>query len=314
MAHLVDPVVADLQAEYEDAVRRGEVGRSRWIWLAGHLALIKAVSSYGALSAVRVLGGASAESRALRRTLGCSLAVAALVSALFIAGYVDSLTSLPQSSRSSAALLLFPAAVPLALPAGLLIGIVWGMGGSRTSWRARACVLAIAVVGSAASFVMLAWVTPQTNQEFRVAVFEASMPNGRYVGTVPKGARELTLDELRRHRAGERVVAGFTSATDMRLLAREYHGRWALAFAPPVLALFALAVVDRGWRRWLALIVASGGAITGYVIVPDAARTTFGGSASAVAAAWTPNLLLLMVSFALWGLRRSNPTHSRASA
>jgi hypothetical protein len=71
---------------------------------------------------------------------------------------------------------------------------------------------------------------------------------------------------------------------------------------------------DRGWRRWLALIVASGGAITGYVIVPDAARTTFGGSASAVAAAWTPNLLLLMVSFALWGLRRSNPTHSRASA
>ena len=35
MERLVDPAIADLQAEYEEALRSGPKWRSRWIWFVG---------------------------------------------------------------------------------------------------------------------------------------------------------------------------------------------------------------------------------------------------------------------------------------
>ena len=39
MERLIDPIVADLQAEYGDEVRQGRVWRSRWIRVAACLVL-----------------------------------------------------------------------------------------------------------------------------------------------------------------------------------------------------------------------------------------------------------------------------------
>ena len=35
MERLIDPVIADLQCEHGEAIRRGQVWRSRWIRMAG---------------------------------------------------------------------------------------------------------------------------------------------------------------------------------------------------------------------------------------------------------------------------------------
>ena len=306
MAYVIDPVIADLQAEYEEALGDGKRWRSRWVWVAGHVALVKAIFCYGALSTLRALGEATDDGRALRRTAACNLVVAALVCVVIIGSYARSLASLDHSSRTGVAFLLLPAAIPVALPAGLLVGVVWGMERSRRSWRARAVVLLLAAVWSAVSFVTLAWVTPETNQAFRVAVFAASIPKERSLATPPtKGAHELTLGELRRIGAGERV-ATLATFDDVR---REYHNRWAIAATPVAFALFALALADRGWRRRLALPCACV-VMVGYWLLHGA----FGEGAPPAAAAWTPNLVLLGASFALRGLQSPNTPGRPASA
>ena len=40
MERLIDPAIADLQAEYEEAARAGAAWRRRWIWLRGHIAFV----------------------------------------------------------------------------------------------------------------------------------------------------------------------------------------------------------------------------------------------------------------------------------
>jgi hypothetical protein len=47
MDRLIDPVLADLQAEYRDARAHGRIWKSRWVRVAGYVSLLKAVSTYG---------------------------------------------------------------------------------------------------------------------------------------------------------------------------------------------------------------------------------------------------------------------------
>ena len=47
MDYLVDPAIADMQAEHEDAVRRGLTWRKRWICLRGHLAFFTMIVAHG---------------------------------------------------------------------------------------------------------------------------------------------------------------------------------------------------------------------------------------------------------------------------
>ena len=46
MDYLIDPAIADMQAEYEDASRRGLTWRKRWIWLRGHLAFFTMIVAH----------------------------------------------------------------------------------------------------------------------------------------------------------------------------------------------------------------------------------------------------------------------------
>jgi len=47
MDYLVDPAIADMQAEHEDAVRRGLTWRKRWICLRGYLAFFSMIVAHG---------------------------------------------------------------------------------------------------------------------------------------------------------------------------------------------------------------------------------------------------------------------------
>jgi hypothetical protein len=305
MAHVIDPVLADLQAEFEEALHHGKVWRSRWVWVAGHIALVKAVSCYGAISTMRVLAEASEDGHALRRTLGCSLVSAGLVAVALVASDLRKIVPPDHPNPGTLAFLWMPSVVPISLAAGLLLGIIWGMGRGPASWRSRAFLLLVAVLWSTVSFVMLAWVVPQTNQAYRVAVFGAPLP---------KGAHELSIGELRRSIDGAgRSVPADARPDDVRRLTLVYHGRSAIAAMPVAFALFGFALANRRWRRRLAPLVASGAAIAGYIVLQRAVTMSFA-NAPAAAVAWTPNLVLLGVSCALRALRSPNPADRQASA
>ena len=47
MDYLVDPAIADMQAEYEDASRRGLTWRKRWICIRDHIAFFTMIVAHG---------------------------------------------------------------------------------------------------------------------------------------------------------------------------------------------------------------------------------------------------------------------------
>ena len=63
MDYLVDPAIADMQAEYADASRRGLTWRKRWIRLRGYL-------SFFTMIALRQAQGIVVHGRAVRRVNG----------------------------------------------------------------------------------------------------------------------------------------------------------------------------------------------------------------------------------------------------
>lgn len=48
MERLIDPVLTDLQIEYDHAVHEGRKWKSRWIWSVGHIAFFQAIAVHQA--------------------------------------------------------------------------------------------------------------------------------------------------------------------------------------------------------------------------------------------------------------------------
>lgn len=292
LERLVDPTVADLQAEYEEASRDARTWRRRWVSVAGHLALLRLLATCGA-ARLAALGRdvANADHRPVVTTLVVGALVMLIGTVLLVAPFGHYvLAARPGAVRM--VLYLIPQALPLSLPVGLTVGILWGFGRATSPHRVR-LVLALALAASVVSFSMLAWVVPAANQAFRVSVAGHSLR---------KGLRELDLGELRGGGTGHAA----------HLVALEYHKRWALGAAPVTLAVFAVAIARR--QRWgrLAPLVVGCLTILGYYATMASAETAGRREAMAVVtAAWAPNLVAWTSSFALLLFRRP-PNRSEA--
>jgi lipopolysaccharide export LptBFGC system permease protein LptF len=85
MERLIDPMVADLQTEYGDAVRQRRGWRSRWIRIAGCVVFLKAVSLHACSKSIAItFGWTDEDRRAFGRMIAFSAAamvVAAICSA-----------------------------------------------------------------------------------------------------------------------------------------------------------------------------------------------------------------------------------------
>ena len=133
--------------------------------------------------------------------------------------------------------------------------------------------------------------------------------------SIPKGPTNLHRGELRqlleRGTAEPRLLA---PRSDRRTLALTYHGRWALAIAPFVLALFALALTHRRQLgRFLSLLARRLAIFGYYVVMYSARRLGLDQTLSAFAAAWTLNVafVILSVVVMLLACRRPNePAHA----
>jgi lipopolysaccharide export LptBFGC system permease protein LptF len=291
MERLVDPTVSDLQTEYADAVTRGRRWKSARIWIVGHIALVHVIVLHGGLLGTNTQRDRTSDDRqAVRRTVAASTAVAIAGTILIAMIPFASLVSRSRPHVLELALYLIPQALPVSMPIGLTFGILWGLGGASASRRAWTVILALALAASSVSFTMVAWVVPDSNQAFRVAVAERPLS---------KGMHELTLGELRT----QIRLAPAVSPLDARRLALNYHQRWALASAPLLLALFAVACTSR--RRWHRMVPLLAGVLViaaYYAFMLWALGAGRDDQLSPFAAAWAPNAALLLLTFVIVGL------------
>ena len=75
MDYLIDPAIADMQAEYEDASRRGLTWGKHWIRLRGHLAFFMMIVSHGRAAATIDVGWPLLRGLSLDVRLGLRLLV-----------------------------------------------------------------------------------------------------------------------------------------------------------------------------------------------------------------------------------------------
>lgn len=170
MERLIDPVIADLQAEYGHATRRGLVWKRRWMLVVGYAACLKVVTLCGWRQLLAAPAGSHADRRrALGPMIGFSIAAAALATLTFVALPV---VNLPASMHASwkSVLYLIPQALSLAVPVWLALGIPLGFRARARARRFTGAVVALGIVCAVASFGNVAWITPASNQAFRVSV------------------------------------------------------------------------------------------------------------------------------------------------
>jgi lipopolysaccharide export LptBFGC system permease protein LptF len=301
MERVIDPLITDLQVEYADAVRRGQPWEGRRVYISAWIAFFKVIAICTWSSGLAWHRWTADERRMLVRTLTFSTVLIITVTALL---ELTPIMNAAQSWRSARLwLYLIPQALPLAVAIGAL-GIVFGVGGRAFSRRVTAGLVLLALTVSVASLVDLAWIVPAANQEFRMAVA------GR--ADLLKGASELTLGELSREieivQRNESGLAYWYSTTwegHLRELAFNYHLRWALAFSPLVLVLFALSIAaGSALKRWMLAVAACGALFSYYQLLYAGRELVLSGRIPAYVSAWFPNAVFtLLTAFLI--LRRS---------
>ena len=247
---------------------------------------------------------AAADNWALGRTLGLiALVTAGIVFLDNISYFPGALSHLRRADALRGFLYLVPQAFPLALPAAVLFGVVFGFRGRPITDRLRRATLAIGVCGTVASFVTLAWIAPISNQAFRSAA--SGIPSDK----LGKGPAELTLLELRAKRAALDRSA-MRDSVQARNAAFNYQARLALSCTPIVLGLLALAFV--GARRRARRVAIGAWAVSScvayWVMLMASGRAVVLGGTPAVIV-WIPNLLGLAGTYWL----RSRSTTSSSS-
>jgi Lipopolysaccharide export system permease LptF/LptG len=298
MARLIDPVIADMQAEHTDAIRHGRVWRSRWVRVAGYLAFAKVV-----LMCDR---SAADDAGLLVPAAGWSTGAAALATGIFVAIPIYSQRAYLEPGDWQAVMFLLPQALAMSVPIGATIGIAMGLPRQRLSVHVITLMLALAFLCSAGSLVNLGWLVPNANQAFRVAVFRRVAPGQP---SPAKGDPELTFAELSRliQRKSEFPV-GSAEWDDTTRLRTGYHMRLALAFATFALSLFAMSLLALCRRRGV-IVIGAVGAILGYYALLFYGRSfALEHQLSPPVAAWLPNVAFALLSVAL--TLSARPRHS----
>jgi hypothetical protein len=301
MNQLIDPIVADLQHEHAEAQRAGAIWRSRRIRLVGGLALIEVLILYRGGRAMESLRSITAnDGVGARAVLYSTLTMAAATAVLM-------LPPLLSVSPVDPLLMLYmvPQALPLAIPFGVLVGILSAYGGRVVSRRAAGRVLLLAAICSALMFVTLGWLVPSANYAYRLRVAEQVGEPVTFEQPIQgaplwKGPNELTLPEFRRmylRVTTTAVATGLPRAGwhNLHNLWFMYHVRWALPCASLVFALVALSVAR---HRRIVRITALLAALAVYLYMfalaaPGATRWSNAAQGFPPGVlAWLPNILL----------------------
>jgi hypothetical protein len=284
----IEPTLADLRNEYLDAISRGSHWKSRWVQATGCLIVLKVVSLVTLERTLRSVTHLDARTRtALLESAGIFAIVVALATVVIIAP-VLSRTLVERPPTAHEALYLVPAALPLAIPLGLIPALILGVR-ERLSSQVRNLVLVWALCCSMLSFANLAWLVPAANQAYRTSLLGIGIEPG-------KGPNELTLREIARH-IESTPVSG--PGAPLRHYLVSYHVRWAYSLAPLAVALFALALTRRV-RHLLPMAAVTLVACCGWtLLVMVGSVFARGGQLTPMLGAWLPNAVFISAALAM---------------
>jgi hypothetical protein len=293
MERLIDPAIADLQAEYASAIDM----RRRWLsLLVGYGAFAKVSLWCGLLGLKEAHRNWSDEDRhALLHTLWLAACAIVIVSVplwlLELPRTRDLLESMrdtefpPNVSVQRLMIYLIPAILPLSMPVGLAMGVIFAAHGRALSRRVIGTIVLVAVAASAVSTVNVGWLNPATNQLYREAIV------GEYV---IKGDHEFTLPQLNR-------LAGSDARTRIRMssyqasFSFELHTRLGTAAAPLTFCALALVLTIRRRAGRIAVVAAVSGAAIGYRLMWWLGYgLSLSDAISPPLAAWMPQLALVL--------------------
>lgn len=272
MSRIVDPVLADLQSEYEQL---GGATHVRGAWVAGiwYVRLAAALALHLALETLRPY---RRERGTATQTIAWSSATFAAITMLFILPPLfASRWDAPITAQLT--LYLIPQAVPLSLPAGMSVGVLLAMRSKRATASRITMVCAVAGCAAFVALATIEWLVPYANQQFRELV--AARVTGRSVRLEP-GLNELGFSGLLRR--GDPAALYKVSV----LL--------ALSFAAIPIALFALTIARRV-RRAISGIGVGVVLAVGYMqvlSVLDAAPSEL--TLQILLTPWVPNALCLL--------------------
>ncbi|HKE84807.1 MAG TPA: LptF/LptG family permease [Vicinamibacterales bacterium] len=290
MERLVDPAIADLQADYGDARRRGAIWSARRVLLVGRLAVIKVLT----LAAVIELGDVvryptATECAIYWRALRAFMTASIVATMIFIAQNHTHLDLTVKAPRTLFVLYLLPATLPLSVAAGVTFAVLWALRTERLTARIVGAMLAVALLCSVAMFVDVAWVVPESNQAYRE--LWAGKP-------VARGDHEMSLSELRRQIA--------LRPDKKRRLALTYHQRWSISAAPLVLTTLGLAMVRFHCRKRTTLLLAGGICLTYWMMLFAATDAGIWTMMPVPIVAWSPNIAsALLASGLAWRTRNT---------
>lgn len=296
MEQLIDPAIADLQHEYDEAIRCGMVWRGRVICLVGYCACWEVLT----IAAVRqaVFERTAEDDRAVGRAIVFSLVAVLALTAVLVLPVLQS-TALRHSDAGRASRLLLysvPSALVVAVPLGLVFGLLLGLRNRVSTTRVTWTVAALGILCSAAAFIVIGWLMPVTNQAFR------ELAAGRHL---LRGFNELTLAELASGNAA-RLMWVMSGGVTVERLALEFHFRVALAFAPLALAMFSLGAraAQRRVHGLITTVLAASMVCFGYYTLLNVARQAiYRDSLLSAAPAWMqwmPNLTVLLIALLLF--------------
>jgi hypothetical protein len=293
MARVIEPGLADLQSEYEEAISCGRVWESRWIRIAGYVVFLKVIVLCGWEATTQSLRGWTPDDRRiLARVIELSIAAMTIVTFVLEGGVLARY----QMHRGDLRLFIYliPQGLGLAIPIGCMLGVLYGARGRAISRRSAAAVLAFAIVASLVEFATMAWMIPAGNQAFRTVLLRAvlAMPDAP---APMRGTNEFTLGELSQQINSAREMP--SESKRVRELTFSYHQRWAFSCATVLLALFAASMSYlRSTGRARLFIFAAVGLFGYYVLLYFGRAAALLGTVPAFAGAWLPNVVCLLLS------------------
>ena len=237
---LVEPAIADLQAEFAVARSTG----ARWRTLRtlgagyGSIAKVFAIAAVGDLR--NEASSWQPEERAgARRGVFVAIVTTVIATAAFVA--------MPVSGSQDWALLglyLTPSTLAMTVPLGLMLGVARTFHGTARTRKLAAAAIVLAALCSIAMFANLGWLTPEANQAYRETRFAHQFENGN-APPLERGFFELTWSGMR---ARLREARATESLHEVRYLEVAYHRNLAITVAPLAMVGVILALAFR--RRW----------------------------------------------------------------
>jgi hypothetical protein len=285
---LIDPAIADLQADYAAARLIASTQHQLRALAVGYLSVVKVlvIATCGDLR-LAATTWTPGEAASARRGALVALAVTAAGTPLFT-GHIFGDLGLAEY------LYLVPSALPLSVPLGLAIASAWMLHAAVRTRKVAAALLITGGLMSAAMFVNLEWVVPDANQAFRItamAKFDPSAP------APARGANEIRAAELR-ERMLERRNSGHES--EAHWLELTYYRRWSMSATPlAMVALMVALAFRRRWSRQELTSVALGIYLAHWALVGSAFSLAELGVARPIVVGWAAPFLCLAAALLL---------------